>query len=80
MGERSRHRAKNKKEITPAGYILPETIYLNKHVNTSRLSKKKFNELNQDAPHKASELHTYVVKLLSDRLAESNATIRALMR
>ena len=44
------------------------------------LSKKKFNELNQDAPHKASELHTYVVKLLSDRLAESNATIRALMR
>ena len=44
------------------------------------LSKNKFNELNQDAPHKASELHTYVVKLLSDRLAESNATIRALMR
>jgi SulP family sulfate permease len=44
------------------------------------LSKKKFNELNQDAPHKASELHTYIVKLLSDRLAESNATIRALMR
>ena len=44
------------------------------------LSKKKFNELNQDAPHKASELHTYIVKLLSDRLAESNATLRALMR
>lgn len=44
------------------------------------LSKKKFNELNQDAHHKASELHTYVVKLLSDRLVESNATIRALMR
>ncbi|HIA95207.1 MAG TPA: cyclic nucleotide-binding domain-containing protein, partial [Candidatus Marinimicrobia bacterium] len=44
------------------------------------LSKGKFNQLNQDAPEKASELHTYVVKLLSDRLAESNATIRALMR
>ena len=43
------------------------------------LSKKKINELNQDAPHKASELHTYVVKILSDRLAESNATIRTLM-
>jgi SulP family sulfate permease len=44
------------------------------------LSKEKFQQLNQDAPDKASELHTYVVKLLSDRLAESNATIRALMR
>jgi SulP family sulfate permease len=44
------------------------------------LSKQKFHQLNQDAPEKASELHTYVVKLLSDRLAESNTTIRALMR
>jgi SulP family sulfate permease len=44
------------------------------------LSTENFNTLNRDAPDKASELHTYVVKLLSDRLAESNATIRALMR
>ena len=41
--------------------------------------RKKINELNQDAPHKASELQTYVVKLMSDRLAESNASIRTLM-
>jgi SulP family sulfate permease len=44
------------------------------------LSTENFHTLNRDAPDKASELHTYVVKLLSDRLAESNATIRALMR
>tara|TARA_B100000029_G_scaffold113187_1_gene105430 strand:+ start:5996 stop:8179 length:2184 start_codon:yes stop_codon:yes gene_type:complete len=48
--------------------------------NIYYLSKEKFHQLNQNAPDKASELHTYVVKLLSDRLAESNATIRALMR
>ena len=44
------------------------------------LSKDHFNTINRDAPEKAAELHTFIVQLLSDRLAKSNATIRALMR
>jgi hypothetical protein len=36
--------------------------------------------LNLESPGKAADLHTYIVKLLSDRLAKSNATIQALMR
>ena len=39
-----RQRVKNKEELIPAGYILPKTIYLNKHMNTSHLSKKEFKE------------------------------------
>ena len=44
------------------------------------LSKDNFQKLNLESPGKAAELHTYIVKLLSDRLAKSNATIQALMR
>ena len=44
------------------------------------LSKDNFKKLNMEAPEKAAELHTYIVQLLSDRLAKSNATIKALMR
>ncbi|MEE2765199.1 MAG: SulP family inorganic anion transporter [Candidatus Neomarinimicrobiota bacterium] len=44
------------------------------------LSKDNFQKLNLESPGKAAELHTYIVKLLSDRLANSNATIQALMR
>ena len=44
------------------------------------LSKDNFQKLNLKLPEKAAELHTYIVKLLSDRLAKSNATIQALMR
>ena len=44
------------------------------------LSKENWKKLNLESPGKAAELHTYIVKLLSDRLAKSNATIQALMR
>ena len=44
------------------------------------LSKDNFQKLNLESPGKAAELHTYIIKLLSDRLAKSNATIQALMR
>ena len=44
------------------------------------LSKKNFKKLQLKAPEKTTMLHSYVVKLLSDRLAESNATIQALLR
>jgi SulP family sulfate permease len=44
------------------------------------LSKDNFHKLNLESPGKAAELHTYIIKLLSDRLAKSNATIQALMR
>ena len=42
------------------------------------LSRKNFKRLNMENPEKATGLHTFVVKLLSGRLAESNATIQAL--
>jgi SulP family sulfate permease len=44
------------------------------------LSKENFRKLNMAAPEKAAALHTYIVQLLSDRLAKSNATIKALMQ
>jgi len=44
------------------------------------LSKENFQKLNLESPGKAADLHTYIVKILSDRLAKSNATIQALMR
>jgi len=44
------------------------------------LSHENFEKLNVEAPERAAELHTYVIKLLSDRLAKSNATIHALMQ
>ena len=44
------------------------------------LSKANFKKLNIENPEKAAALHTYIVQLLSDRLAKSNATIKALMR
>ena len=43
------------------------------------LSHENFEKLNKETPERAAELHTYIVKLLSDRLAKSNATIQALM-
>ena len=44
------------------------------------LSKENFRKINLEAPETASALHMFVIKLLSDRLAESNATIQALIR
>jgi len=44
------------------------------------LSKENFKRINLESPEKAAELHSYIVELLSDRLAHSNATIQALMR
>ena len=44
------------------------------------LSKENFKKMQLEAPEKTTMLHSYVVKLLSDRLAESNATIQAFMR
>lgn len=44
------------------------------------LSKDNFQKLNIESPEKATELHSYIVQLLSDRLAKSNATIQALTR
>ncbi|MEC9050002.1 MAG: cyclic nucleotide-binding domain-containing protein, partial [Candidatus Neomarinimicrobiota bacterium] len=44
------------------------------------LSHENFEKLNRNASDRAAELHTYVIKLLSDRLAKSNATIHALMQ
>ena len=44
------------------------------------LSKENFKKLQLEAPEKITILHSFVVRLLSDRLAESNATIRALLR
>ena len=44
------------------------------------LSKENFKKLQLEAPEKITILHSFVVKLLSDRLAESNATIQALLR
>ena len=44
------------------------------------LARENFERMNLEAPEKAAELHSYIVKLLSDRLAGSNATIQALMR
>ena len=44
------------------------------------LSKENFQKINLESPEKAAELHTYIVQLLSDRLAKSNKTIKALMR
>ncbi len=44
------------------------------------LSNENFERLNREASDRAAELHTYVIKLLSDRLAKSNATIHALMQ
>lgn len=43
------------------------------------LSKDNFMKMNLEVPDRAAELHTYVVKLLSERLASSNATIQAFM-
>ena len=44
------------------------------------LSKDNFKKLQLEAPEKITILHSFVVRLLSDRLAESNATIQALLR
>ena len=44
------------------------------------LARENFERMNLETPEKAAELHSYIVKLLSDRLSGSNATIQALMR
>ena len=43
------------------------------------IDEKNFEKLKNESSNRAAELHTYVIRLLSDRLAKSNATIRALM-
>ena len=43
------------------------------------LSRGNFLKLNHQDPDKASQLHIFIVKLLSGRLAKSNKTITALM-
>ena len=56
------------------------SVVTNVDCRINYLSKENFKKMNLEAPEKITKLHTYVVKLLSDRLAESNATIRALLR
>ena len=55
------------------------SVISNTACKTYFLSHENFEKLNKEAPERAAELHTYIVKLLSDRLAKSNATIQALM-
>ena len=55
------------------------SVISNTDCKTYFLSHEKFEKLNKETPERAAELHTYIVKLLSDRLAKSNATIQALM-
>ena len=44
------------------------------------LSVDNFTKINKEIPEKTIGLHRFVVKLLSERLAESNAAIQELMR
>ena len=55
------------------------SVISNTNCETYFLSHENFEKLNKETPERAAELHTYIVKLLSDRLAKSNATIQALM-
>ena len=55
------------------------SVISNTNCKTYFLSHENFEKLNKETPERAAELHTYIVKLLSDRLAKSNATIQALM-
>ena len=55
------------------------SVISNTDCKTYFLSHENFEKLNKETPERAAELHTYIVKLLSDRLAKSNATIQALM-
>jgi SulP family sulfate permease len=55
------------------------SVISNTACKTYFLSHENFEKLNMETPERAAELHTYIVKLLSDRLAKSNATIQALM-
>jgi len=55
------------------------SVISNTDCKTYFLSHENFEKLNKENPERAAELHTYIVKLLSDRLAKSNATIQALM-
>ena len=56
------------------------SVISNTACKTYFLSHENFEKLNKEDPERAVELHTYIVKLLSDRLAKSNATIQALMQ
>ena len=56
------------------------SVVANSECNVFFLTQENFNKMNLDSPEKAAELHSYIVELLSDRLADSNATIQALMR
>jgi len=62
------------------GSIASATVITEKDCKIYFLSKENFQKINLESPEKATELHTYIVKLLSDRLAKSNDTIKALMR
>jgi len=55
------------------------SVISNTACKTYFLSHENFEKLNKETPERAAQLHTYIVKLLSDRLAKSNATIQALM-
>ncbi len=74
-----------------AGTIVGEvSLYLNKNATASvitdercevyHLSVKNFEKLKLEASDEATKLHTYVIKLLSDRLTKTNNTIQALMK
>jgi SulP family sulfate permease len=56
------------------------SVISNTACETYFLSHENFEKLNKEDPERAAELHTYIIKLLSDRLAKSNATIQALMQ
>ena len=56
------------------------SVITNESCEIHFLSQENFEKLNRESPERAAELHTYVIKLLSDRLTKSNATIHALMQ
>lgn len=77
------------KSMGPGTIVGEVSLYLNSLATASVISENKcevyflshanFEKLKNESSNRAAELHTYVIRLLSDRLAKSNATIRALM-
>ena len=62
------------------GSLASASVVANTDCQVLFLSKESFNKMNLEAPEKTVALHTFIVELLSERLAGSNATIQALMR
>ena len=56
------------------------SVVTNERCEVYYLSIKSFEKLKLEASNEAAKLHTYVIKLLSDRLTKTNSTIQALMK